>query len=702
MRFRRTSWAWGLLAVVALLWPARLNGPLDGAPLDGVAEALLIGLVFPALWWFRPQFLTTTLARSSIVALLAWKAFMQVGVVQDGWCVKMMPTEPYVKDGTGAPHSWDVRAEWRAKDPACSAVMTGPYRLFADFPAWFFNLPPPNDSWPGPKDRPPGARVKMMVRGFLHNARAGALTISTGPDVAKTVYVDGAVASGDASMLPGTHLVVVDASLTGDRWTFVPSWNGRDLWRASPVANTMRRPSRFDLLLRPWGGWITAVLAGALIVGWGVATIVSLADITAIIWMVGASACLGLMAATITGDAIRWAIVGLAFAAALPIPRRLQTLSGAFALVGVPWLTLFAVVSVSQIGRFTLYAWGNDYWTFQRFAYRIVMQGYWLEGGSPTFWFQPLYRWIAGVLHLVFGDSSVGEVYWDAASALVLALWSFRIAESFARFRWGIIAAVTTLAVIALGTPWGLIGIGLGEMTSAGLLYAATLCAWRSRDGRGVYALTAGVLATLAFYTRLNNLPMAYAVALFALPPRLEMRSLVTRPSEWFRRTTWSTALIVIATVSVGILLFTWRTWHYTGVFNPFYGTQREQLAVWQPGMSLRVALARMFDSVMMVLTVTDPPRVTQYCLPVLGGAVVSLLALAYVPWARNLPAAPILFFVAAVSGALIARGSAYPGRFSVHVIAVASTLAVCGVAWVAMRVERAIRPMTITPVVRS
>ncbi len=52
-------------------------------------------------------------------------------------------------------------------------------------------------------------------------------------------------------------------------------------------------------------------------------------------------------------------------------------------------------------------------WMFQRWAYRIYLQGYWLHGGELTFWFQPFYRWIAGALHLVFGDSSMGEFWWD-------------------------------------------------------------------------------------------------------------------------------------------------------------------------------------------------------------------------------------------------------------------------------------------------
>ena len=69
------------------------------------------------------------------------------------------------------------------------------------------------------------------------------------------------------------------------------------------------------------------------------------------------------------------------------------------------------------------------------------MQGYWLEGGSTTFYFQPFYRWITGLLHAVFGDSSVGEVFWDGACLLAGALLSFRLTRAYAGFRWGLVAA---------------------------------------------------------------------------------------------------------------------------------------------------------------------------------------------------------------------------------------------------------------------
>ena len=92
----------------------------------------------------------------------------------------------------------------------------------------------------------------------------------------------------------------------------------------------------------------------------------------------------------------RATVAGLMVATLVPTGVRLRNRSGAFVLVGLPWLAFVAASASHSVGRFDLYGAGNDFWMFQRYAYRIVMQGYWLEGGSPTFWFQPLYRWIAG------------------------------------------------------------------------------------------------------------------------------------------------------------------------------------------------------------------------------------------------------------------------------------------------------------------
>jgi hypothetical protein len=130
--------------------------------------------------------------------------------------------------------------------------------------------------------------------------------------------------------------------------------------------------------------------------------------------------------------------------------------------------------------------------------------------------------------------------------------------------------------------------------------------------------------------------------------------------------------------LSLGLLLFAWRTWYYTGIFSVFYGTQRDYLAVWQAGMPLGTVLGRMADSVLMVLTMNDPVRFDPYALPLLLGAGISVLAAIGVPRLRDLPIGLIVVCLAGLSGALVSRGSAYAGRFSIHMIAVTCAIVAC------------------------
>jgi hypothetical protein len=145
----------------------------------------------------------------------------------------------------------------------------------------------------------------------------------------------------------------------------------------------------------------------------------------------------------------------------------------------------------------------------------------------------------------------------------------------------------------------------------------------------------------------------------------------------------------VTLTLCLGLLLFAWRTWHYTGVFSVFYGTQRDLLALWQPGISAGTLVERMAGSVMMVLTMNDPARFDPYALPLLLGAAISVLAIVGVPRLRELPLAPVVLCLSAISGSLVTRGSAYSGRFSIHVIAVTCAIVTCTAALVTEGIRR-------------
>ena len=71
----------------------------------------------------------------------------------------------------------------------------------------------------------------------------------------------------------------------------------------------------------------------------------------------------------------------------------------------------------------------------------------------------------------------------------------------------------------------------------------------------------------------------------------------------------------------------------------------------------------------MMVLTTTDPPAMHNGALPVIAAALLAVLAAAGVPPLGALPFPAVLFMLSSLAGAIVARGSAYPGRFSIHIL---------------------------------
>ena len=222
----------------------------------------------------------------------------------------------------------------------------------------------------------------------------------------------------------------------------------------------------------------------------------SLSEPRLLIWTVGASAVLSVM--SIVGRGERAAGLLLLGAAAVPVGASARNWRGALMLIGVPWLVFFVVRTLPQVGHVSLYS-VDDWLAYQVAGYRIYMNGFWLEGGNRLFDYQPLYRWIAGGLHLVFGDSSVGEVYWDAACLLAGGLVAFTLVDAVGGFRWAVGAAAATLATFTLGPIWYFVGRGLSEIAAAGFAFYVALSIVRA-DGRLAVAAVAGVLAVLMFY----------------------------------------------------------------------------------------------------------------------------------------------------------------------------------------------------------
>jgi len=687
---------WAGLGIAALLWPARIAGPVDGAPLDFAVEAC-VAVAIAVILWLRPRLLRDRVPRALIVLLLLWKAGTALVTVQDGWCLKFVSPVPLYYETRYVPHAWDVRADWRANPPQCSAIMRRGYAVFDEFPIWFYNLPPVDHRTAAiATDRPPLVTLQLFATGFLTAAEAGTFRLAVGEHVSTRVLLDGVwftheQATAGIAVGSGTHRLAIEGDLRESRWALRPLWNDRDVFSAS-IATTAPAGA-VDVALRPAGRYVPLLLVSAFL-GYGVWSVLARTRSAIAVTFVVASAS-ALMALPSTGSLaiMRVGTLVLLVGALLPWPLRLKNGFGASLLLGVPFMALFVALGLSQVGRVTLYSSGDDWWMFQRYAYRIYLQGYWLEGGQATFWFQPLYRWIAGALHLVFGDSSVGELWWDAACAAVGAFFTFEITRRIAGFRWAITFAAITLTIFTLGPAWYLFGRGLSELSSMGLIYAGALAASRARRGSLPAAFTTAICCGLAFYTRLNNLPMVLAISAFAFPTAQPVID-VWKPRAWLRRASRPTIAAVVGGSMLAMWLFTWRTWYYTGAIDMLYGTQAADRAVWKPEHSLLEGLGEVMGSLLMVISMNDPPVFDVRALPIAGGIACALAGIIGVGPLRRLPLNASVLLLSGLTGAVVARGSAYPGRFSLHIIPAAVAVFGCGLYLVVSAWRRSSSPL--------
>jgi hypothetical protein len=185
------------------------------------------------------------------------------------------------------------------------------------------------------------------------------------------------------------------------------------------------------------------------------------------------------------------------------------------------------------------------------------------------------------------------------------------------------------------------------------------------------------VFAVLGYYTRMNHLPLVIALVALTVADGVAAGSLSDVRRLW-AQTPKRVAFAYLLTLAAGVSAFAARTWHYTGEFSLFAGTS---LGFNSTGLGRSVdsfwsadVWRRMGESVLMLVTVQDPPRFDWRSVLVIAGFGLSVLGLLRAPIARRLPLGIAVVCVAAVSGGLVVRASAYPGRFSLHLIPVAVT----------------------------
>ena len=268
-------------------------------------------------------------------------------------------------------------------------------------------------------------------------------------------------------------------------------------------------------------------------------------------------------------------------------------------------------------------------------------------------------------------------MYLDAAGVEVGAMFAFDAVWRVSTFRFGLAAAILVLNVAMLGPNWYGIGRGLSEISAALCLYLAAFALRRS-DGRLPIVLLAGLMAALAFFTRLNLLVLLVSLTALLIPSAVEAGA-IWHPSTLWKNLPRGACVAYLSCVFGAVVAIATRTWFYTGHFSLFLGTQRDLVSTGLgfSTMFSRAAWGRALESVAMIVTVQDPPRLEPRVIVVTLGVLCAGLALAGVSFLRKLPLWMPVFCLGACAGGLFVRGSAYAGRFSVQLIPIGTAVAV-------------------------
>ncbi len=161
---------------------------------------------------------------------------------------------------------------------------------------------------------------------------------------------------------------------------------------------------------------------------------------------------------------------------------------------------------------------GTDMLTYEGFARSILHSGS-LQAGEPIFYYQPFYRYLVFIYHLVFGD---GDSLRSAFTFSLLLSGIWKIAEELTQNKWGywkhlhkvlfIFTCTSVLLLINDRIMW-LVVQGISETATWIFL---TWGMWLMiRKDRQRHAGWIGLLLGLSLFTRINHLPAIIFMLLF-------------------------------------------------------------------------------------------------------------------------------------------------------------------------------------------
>lgn len=696
----RASGRWvtalALLALVGVLClPNPAGGWFDGIPWSTPLEFLVAGVAVPFLLVARPEGLKRGWVVGGLAALLAVKVLLSALAPAAGWPVWVYSSPENLKRDT-----WQ-RTYTTLSHGGVSDVLRDSWATRRDFPLEWANANgySPDDLWAAFRWRgavrlPSNAQLVLLVRGAQ---RVDVHAFDARGEIFSLPVVDD---TRDLSALPprpSADVLRVEGEVVytgGGEWTLLPLLVWPDgtyrqaaamdaLWQSVPAAErfgwSWRATRRlFDLAL-------VGVLALWLVNGLGRERLRLLLGGAAL-----ATAVLALrpLVESLVKPFERTGIIVIGLGVFLSglmgyaLNRRRQGWPDSLSaqrwwtlwLFGPLLFTFFLARWWPEVGRVEFMSPGDDWFTYQQFGREIFIDGDWLQRAHPVFTYQPLYRYLVGLLHFLFGQSPVAQYLLNVWAILIVAGIVGVLVREYGLPSLPQVAAPWLYLTVVFGSTF-LYQVERGLQEHVALLGVMLTAFWllRYREvGARTALLAALIFAVLSVWTRLDRAPMVAALALLLYEPlQGGYRSLLV--ALWPRlRRRWLSGAMVLVAVALALLAVLGRNFVLGGErvlsYSQRYNAEAISPSLWGRLQGVLIVLSAgpaTWNSGAKALIGTLPAALILW-----GGSLPALLSLGY----RRGPLGKIsLSLGAVVLGALLPYlfylPVAYPPRWSVHLL---------------------------------
>jgi hypothetical protein len=302
---------------------------------------------------------------------------------------------------------------------------------------------------------------------------------------------------------------------------------------------------------------------------------------------------------------------------------------------------------------------GDDWIAYQSYGRRIVVEGDWLRASEGVFTMQPLYRYIVGIYHWLFGQSAfaqnMADLWCVLGAAILIACFAVKFRVSPAVI---LIACITYLSINLMGSFRYLIGRGLTENHAMFFLVMGAWFIYRAREGSTKLVVLAALLGIFGYWTRLDHLGAVAGLVFLLLEP-------VDGPTGgwkgyWDRfQLQWKRFSLYWGLGIFSVLLISFRNWWIGGSFF---------VASLNHG-----NFTRDLDRGNYYLILTGNgwgnfPGIAGFIMTI--GVLVALLALIWSPKPLlNFPLSLGIIFIGLLAPYAVLWAGGYPPRFSVHVL---------------------------------